>query len=198
MVNVDSPRQGRRMLNEDGLVDVALGIGLLSGALYEGLDPASRVGLSVLPALVPMLIVLVMGAMRRGLVHPRIGKERLPAIGAVPGLSVILTVLFFTGLMAFLVFERSGRGATPEDLMWLLRGLLLAAASVLVAVGLRTGLARFYVHAGVIALSVLGAGLLLGTARAAAIVMVGLPGAVLFITGIVVFVRFLRRYPLLT
>ena len=184
-------------MNEDGLVDVALGIGLLSGALYEGLDPASRVGLSVLPALVPMLIVLVMGAMRRGLVHPRIGKERLPAIGAVPGLSVILTVLFFTGLMAFLVFERSGRGATPEGLMWLLRGLLLAAASVLVAVGLRTGLARFYVHAGVIALSVLGAGLLLGTARAAAIVMVGLPGAVLFITGIVVFARFLRRYPLL-
>jgi hypothetical protein len=198
MVNVVSPRQGRRMLNEDGLVDVALGIGLLSGALYEGLDPASRVGLSVLPALVPMLIVLVMGVMRRGLVHPRIGKERLPAIGAVPGLSVILTVLFFAGLMAFLVFERSGRGATPEGLMWLLRGLLLVAAAVLVVLGLRTGLARFYVHAGVIAMSVLGAGLLFGTARAAAIVMVGLPGAVLFITGIVVFVRFLRRHPLPT
>ena len=186
------------MLNEDGLVDVALGIGLLCGALYEGLDPASRVGLSALPALVPLLIVFVIGAMRRRLVHPRIGKARLPAIGAVPGLSVILTALFFTGLVAFLVLERSGRGATPEGLMWLLRGLLLAAAAVLVAVGLRTGLARFYVHAGVIALSVLGAGLLFGTARAAAIVMVGVPGVVLLTTGIVAFARFLRKYPLPT
>jgi hypothetical protein len=192
---LNSPRQGRRILNEDGLVDVALGIGLLFGAVYEGLDPAARVRWAALAAIVPLLVVLVIGALRRGRVHPRFGKERLPPIGAVPGLSVILAALFFIGLVAFLVLERSGRGTTAGALMYLLRGLLLAAAAALVAVGQRTGLARFYVHAGVIALSVLGSGLLFGATRVAAIAMVGVPGAVLFLTGLVVFVRFLRRYP---
>ncbi|HTW93062.1 MAG TPA: hypothetical protein VMH22_15335 [bacterium] len=186
------------MLNEDGLVDIALGVGLLSAALYQGLDPALHVRLAGLAVLVPLLIVLVIGATRRRLVYPRIGKTRLPAIGAVPGLSVILTVLFFAGLMAFLVFERPGRCATPGGLIWLLRGLLLATAATLVAVGLRTGLARFYVHAGVIALSLFVAGLLFGASRAAAILMVGVPGAVLLITGVIVFARFLRKYPVLT
>lgn len=69
----------------------------------------------------PLLIVLVIGAMRRRLVHPRIGKARVPASGAVPGLSIVLTVLFVTGLMAFLFFERSSPGATPTGLAWLLR-----------------------------------------------------------------------------
>jgi hypothetical protein len=193
----DSPRKGHRMLNEDGLVDVALGAGLLSAALYMRLDPAARVRLAVVAALVPLAIVLVMGAIRRRLTYPRIGKARLPAVGAVPGLSIALTALFFAGLMAFIVLG-AGRGAASLGLMWLLRGLLLAAAAALVALGLRTGLARFHVHAGVIVLSVFGAWLLLGTAHAAAMVMVAVPGAVLLITGIAVLVRFLHRCSLPT
>jgi hypothetical protein len=145
---------------------------------------------------VPLLIVLVIGAMRRRLVHPRIGKARVPASGAVPGLSIVLTVLFVTGLRAFLFFERSSPGATPSGLVWLLRGLLLAAAAALVALALRTGLMRFHVRAGAIVLSALGARMFFGTARVAVIAMVAVPGVVLLTAGVIAFTRFLRRYAL--
>jgi hypothetical protein len=187
-------RRGGRVLNEDGLVDIALGVGLLFAALYLGLDPTMRIRLIGLAVLVPVLIVLVLGAVRRRWVHPRVGKALLPTIGAMPGVSIILTALFFVGLMALLIVQRPGQGTTSPGLVWLLRGLLVAAAALLFVLGLLTGLARFRIHAGVIALSVLGAGLFLGAARASMIVMAAVPGAVLFTTGIAAFARFLRKY----
>jgi len=187
-----SHREGHRVLNEDGLVDVAFGTGLLSAALYLGFDPAARVRLAAIAALAPLVIVLVIGMMRRRLTYPRIGRAGLPAVGAVPGLSIVLTALFFSGLAAFLVFG-TGHGATPPGLMWLLRGLLLAAAGALVALGVRTGLGRFHIHAGVITLSVLGVWLFLRATHAAVTVMVAVPGAVLLVTGMVVFARFLHK-----
>ncbi len=80
-------------------------------------------------------------------------------------------------------------------LMWLLRGLMLLAAAMLFALGARTGLARFHVHAGVIAVCVLAAGLLFRDAHSAIAVMAGMPAVVLLATGVVTFVRFTRKYP---
>ncbi len=181
-------------MNEDGLVDIALGAGLFFGSLFFGLDQSMRVRVAGFAVLAPLAIALVMGALRRGLVYPRIGRRPL-GVGAVPGMAIILTALFFIGLLAALVVQRPGHGTTPSGLVWLLRGLLLAAAVVLLALGLRTGLRRFHLYAAVMALSVLGAGLVFGSTRVGMVVTGVVPGAMLFAAGIVTFARFLRKYP---
>jgi len=180
----DVQRRAYRALNEDGIVDIALGLSLLFGALYIGLDHLTNLNVVGWPGLFPIFVMLMARGLRKRYVYPRIGYAQTR--NASPAILLMMTVmlLLLVGLVVMTAYAR--RGARPPSLLlpWFLR--LFARR--------RTGLVRFYVHAGVILLVVL-VSLAIPEMHYSLILMFGLPGLVLLVTGLVCLSRFLRRHP---
>ena len=88
---VDVQRRAYRALNEDGIVDMALGLALLFVALYVGPRHLVRWNMTVWTALAPMLVMLAARGLRRRFVYPRIGYARIrpagPSSRRAPGFS---------------------------------------------------------------------------------------------------------------
>jgi len=190
----DVQRRAYRALNEDGIVDIALGLSLLFGALYIGLDHLTNLNVVGWPGLFPIFVMLMARGLRKRYVYPRIGYAQTR--NASPAILLMMTVmlLLLVGLVVMTAYAR--RGARPPSLLlpWFLRLFALAGAATLALMGRRTGLVRFYVHAGVILLVVL-VSLAIPEMHYSLILMFGLPGLVLLVTGLVCLSRFLRRHP---
>jgi len=192
--DLDVGRRAYRALNEDGIVDIALGLGLLFVALYVGPRHLVRWNMTGWSALGPILVVLVARGLRTRFVYPRIGYAQIRPASPAIIMMAALNLLLVGGLVVTAIY--AGRGTRPPASFfpWLFRALALAGAGTLALMGRRTGLVRFYVHAAVIAVAAL-ASLAIRKTSYGLLLMLGLPGLVLLVTGLVCFFIFLRRHP---
>ena len=192
--DVDVQRRAYRALNEDGLVDFAIGLGLSFVALYIGLWRLAGVNMAVWSGLAPIMVMLIARGLRKRFVYPRIGYARIRNASPAILLMVTLTLLLVAGVVVMTTYAR--RGMRPPAMLfpWLLRLFALAGTATLALMGRRTGWVRFYVHACVVLVAVL-ASLAVHNTSYGLILMLGLPGLILLVTGLVVFSLFLRRHP---
>jgi hypothetical protein len=183
-----------RALNQDGLVDLSLGLGLSFAALYVGLWRMAGVNMAVWSGLFPIFVMLIARGLRKRFVYPRIGYARSRNASPAILLMATLTLLLVAGLVVMTIYAR--RGVPPPAMLfpWMLRLFALAGAATLVLMGRRTGWVRFYVHAVVITVAAL-ASLAVRNTNYGLILMLGLPGLILLVTGLVVFGLFLRLHP---
>jgi hypothetical protein len=191
---VDVQRRAYRALNEDGLVDFAVGLGLSFCALYVGLWRLAGVNMAVWSGLFPIFVMLIARGLRKRFVYPRIGYARIRNASPAILLMATLALLLIAAVVVMTIYAR--RGLRPPAMLfpWLLRLFALAGAATLFLMGRRTGRVRFYVHAGVVLVAVLTS-LAVRNTNYGLILMLGLPGLILLVTGLVVFGHFLRRHP---
>jgi len=187
-------RRAYRTLNEDGLVDVGVGLGLLAAALYIGLPRLAGTNMAAWSALAPIMIMLLLRGLRKRFVYPRIGYARIRPASPAIILMVTLNLLLVAGLVVTAIY--AGRGIRPPASLfpWLFRALALAGAATLALMGLRTGFVRFYVHAAVILVAAL-ASAAVRSEDDGLLLLLGLPGLVMLAAGMVCFFRFLQRHP---
>jgi len=190
----DLQRRAYRVLNEDGIVDFALGLGLLFAASYVGLNHAGGLNMTAWTGLAPIFVMLIARGLRKRLVYPRIGYARSRPASPAIVLTATMLLLLVAGLVAMTVYARRGVRPPGTLMPWLLRAFALAGAATLALMGRQTGFARFYVHAGVIAATVF-VSLAVPDVHYGLLLMFGLPGLVLLVTGLVCFFIFLRRHP---
>jgi drug/metabolite transporter (DMT)-like permease len=190
----DLGRQAYRTLNEDGLVDVGVGLGLSFAALYIGLSRLAGSNTAAWSALAPIMIVLLLRGLRERFVYPRIGYARIRPASPAIIMMATLNLLLVAGLVVTAI--STGRGVRPPASLfpWLFRALALAGAATLALMGRRTGFVRFYIHSAVIVVAALASAAFRNTDYGL-ILILGLPGFCLLVTGAVCFFLFLRRHP---
>jgi hypothetical protein len=191
---VDLQRRAYRALNEDGVVDFALGLGLLFAASYVGLNHVGGLNMTGWSGLAPILVMLMARGLRKRFVYPRIGYARVRPASPAIVLTATLLLLLVAGLVAMTVYARRGVRPPGSLMPWLLRAFALAGAATLALMGRQTGFVRFYVHAGVIVAAVFVSVAVPGE-HFGLLLMFGLPGIILLVTGLVCFFTFLRRHP---
>jgi len=192
--DADVQRRAYRALNEDGIVDLALGLGLLFVAFYIGLGRRAGTNMAAWSGFFPFLLMFLSRGLRKRFVYPRIGYARPRPAGPAILLMAILTLILAAGLVVTTIYSRRGVRPPAALIPWMLRVLALAGAAALAQMGRRTGLARFYVHAAVFVAAAL-ASVAVRDTDFALILILGLPGFVLFVTGTACFFLFLRRHP---
>jgi hypothetical protein len=180
----------------DGLVESFAGLGLLFAAGYLDAGRTARSNVMWMPAILPVLLMMIMRGVRRRFVYPRVGfaQPRHDFSWAT-----VLAVVAVTGLAGVVLFvTRSGRhgwGPGPEALGWLLAVPALAGAGLAATVAMRAGLGRFWIHATVLAVAA-GVPAAAGVSTRNQLIIVCLaPAAVLLPVGLFAFVRFLRTHP---
>jgi len=192
--DVDVQRRAYRALNEDGIVDFSLGLGLLFAASYVGLNHVGGLNMTGWSGFAPILVMLMARGLRKRFVYPRIGYARVRFASPAILLMATLTLLLVAGVVVMTVYARRGLRPPGTLMPWLLRLFALAGAATLALMGRRTGWRRFYVHAGVIVATVFVSVAVPGV-HFGLLLMLGLPGLVLLVTGLVCFFIFLRRHP---
>jgi peptidoglycan/LPS O-acetylase OafA/YrhL len=192
--DADVQRRAYRALNEDGLVDFSLGLGLSFCALYIGLWRLAGINMAVWSGLFPIFVMLIARGLRKRFVYPRIGYARVRNASPAILLMATLGFLLVAGLVVMTIYARRGMRPPGALVPWMLRLFALAGAAVLALMGRRTGLVRFYVHAAVILVAALASAAVSNTDYGL-ILMLGPPGLALLVTGTVCFCLFLRRHP---
>jgi hypothetical protein len=190
----DLQRRAYRALNEDGLVDLAVGLGLSFVALYVGLWRLAGVKMAAWSGLFPVFVMLISRGLRKRFVYPRIGYARIRNASPAILLMATLGLLLVAGLVVMTIYARRGVQPPATLIPWLFRLFALSGAATLFLMGRRTGLVRFYVHSAVILVAVL-ASAAIRNAVYGLILMLGLPGLTLLVTGTICFFLFLRRHP---
>jgi len=139
-------------------------------------------------------VVLVARGLRKRFVYPRIGYARIRPASPAIIMMAALNLLLVGGIVVTAIY--AGRGTRPPASLfpWLFRALALAGAATLALMGRRTGLQRFYVHAAVVFVAALASAAVRDESYGL-LMMFGLAGLFLSITGLVCFARFLRRHP---
>ena len=192
--DVDVQRRAYRALNEDGLVDLGVGLGLSFAALYIGLWRLAGVNIAAWSGIFPILVMFLLRGLRKRFIYPRIGYAQVRTASPAILLMATLALLLVAGLVVMTVYARRGVRPPADLIPWMLRLFALAGAATLVLMGRRTGLARFYVHSAVILVAALVSALVRNPDYGL-ILLLGLPGLVLLVTGLVLFFTFLRRHP---
>jgi hypothetical protein len=187
-------RRAYPALNEDGLVDFSVGLGLSFSALYIGLWRLAGVNMAVWSGLFPILVMLIARGLRKRFVYPRIGYARVRNASPAILLMATLGFLLVAGLVVMTIYARRGIPPPGTLVPWLLRVFALAGAGTLALMGRRTGLVRFYVHTAIILVAALASAAVRNT-TCGLLLMLGLPALVLLVTGAVCFCLFLRRHP---
>jgi hypothetical protein len=190
----DLQHRAYRALNEDGIVDFALGLGLLFAALYVGPNHVGGVNMTAWTGLAPIFVMLIARGLRKRFVYPRIGYARSRPASPAIVLTATMLLLLVAGLVVMTVYARRGMRPPATLMPWLLRAFALAGAATLALMGRQTGFSRFYVHAGVIVATVF-VSLAVPDVHYGLLLMLGLPAVVLLITGTICFFLFLRRHP---
>jgi hypothetical protein len=192
--DADLQRRAYRTLNEDGVVDLSIGLGLLFAALYVGLWRLAGVNMAAWSGLFPIMVMMLARGLRKRYVYPRIGYARVRKASPAILLMATMTLLLVAGLVVMTVYARRGVRPPSGLFPWLLRLFALAGAATLALMGQRTGFARFYVHAAVIVVAA-ASSLAVSNTNYGLTLMFGLPGLVLLVIGAACFFRFLRRHP---
>lgn len=189
-------RRAWQRLNEDGLLDLFLGLWLCASAGYLSLMRYMGPGFIGLVGVLPLIVSLGLPAARRAFTYPRIGNIRLELLGTRLALVAALAGLAAVGFVIILMVSRSGVAITARAVHGVVFGVGIAGAAVLGWVGRRGGLIRYYVYAAVTALAAVA--LLLRGYEIFDRLVLGavVPGAVMLVAGALTFSRFLQRYRL--
>jgi hypothetical protein len=190
----DVQRSAYRTLNEDGIVDISLGLSLVAAALYVGLNHLAGSHMTSWVGLTPIYVMLIARGLRKRFVYPRIGYARVRNASPAILLAALMGILLVAGLVVMTIYARRGVRPPAELIPWLFRCFALGGVVVLVMMGRRTGLVRFYFHAGVVLLAVL-VSIAVPERHYVVVLILGLPGFELLVTGVTCFVRFLQRHP---
>ena len=183
-------RQVYLSYSEDGLVDIAIGIVITAWGLMLTQEPTGLIGL------IGLLGMGIWYIGKRTITIPRIGViEPSPKMERrLTNLAVFLLVL---GLVAFvgILLSRAAGNIMISDYSLGILGLVLAAGVALLAYLLNA--ARLYIYAVILFVSFAGGEILAKTVTTfdafALSVIVG--GGLILLSGIVVLVRFMRKYP---
>jgi hypothetical protein len=178
--------------HEDGLADIVLGVFII--ALGLGFAP----GLNVLAQVWLAPLILLMLAAKKRITIPRLGYvkfgiERQKRIQTNLLLAAVAGVVsLLAGIAAYLVLTGSPSQATDilRDLKAIPFGAMLAL--LIMVVGLSFQLQRFWLYAGL----VLGTFVVARWFDDSLHWFVMAVGGVILVAGLVLLVRFLRRYPL--
>lgn len=192
----DIEGRARATIQQDGLTDILLGIGLLVGAGHIAFQFFDEVRLYAMPWMVFLAFGVVLAMLRRKLTYPRVGYVRFrpSPLKFVLLAAVLLAVL--GGLIVFCLGTRDGFELPASFWIWLVFGIGLAGAALGAWAGHRMRMPRFYVYSVVAALGILAplaAGL---DIRIRIILMMALPGVSMIPGGAITLRRFLRRNPL--
>jgi hypothetical protein len=176
--------------SEDGLVDIAIGVVIAAWGLMLIQEPTGLIGLLGLLGMGIWYIgKRIITIPRIGVIEPNPKMER-----RLTNLAVFLIVL---GLVAFagILLTRAGGSTMIGDYSLGILGLVLAAGVALLAYLLNA--ARLYIYAVILFVSFAGGEILAKTVTTfdafALSVIVG--GGLILLSGIVVLVRFMRKYP---
>jgi len=176
--------------SEDGLVDIAIGVVIAAWGLMLIQEPTGLIGLLGLLGMGIWYIgKRIITIPRIGVIEPNPKMER-----KLTNLAVFLIVL---GLVAFagILLTRAAGSTMIGDYSLGILGLVLAAGVALLAYLLNA--ARLYIYAVILFVSFAGGEILAKTVTTfdafALSVIVG--GGLILLSGIVVLVRFMRKYP---
>jgi hypothetical protein len=176
--------------SEDGLVDIAIGVVIAAWGLMLIQEPTGLIGLLGLLGMGIWYIgKRIITIPRIGVIEPNPKMER-----RLTNLAVFLIVL---GLVAFagILLTRAAGSTMIGDYSLGILGLVLAAGVALLAYLLNA--ARLYIYAVILFVSFAGGEILAKTVTTfdafALSVIVG--GGLILLSGIVVLVRFMRKYP---
>jgi len=183
-------RQVYLSYSEDGLVDIAIGVVITAWGLMLIQEPTGLIGL------IGLLGMGIWYIGKRTITIPRIGViEPSPKMERrLTNLAVFLVAL---GLIAFtgIILSRVGGSTMISDYSLGILGLVIAAGVALLAYLLNA--ARLYIYAVILFVSFAGGEILAKTVTTfdafALSVIVG--GGLILLSGIVVLVRFMRKYP---
>lgn len=183
-------RQAYMSYSEDGLVDIAIGFVIMAWGLLLLMEPTG---------LIALLGPLGMGIWylgKRFITIPRIGTID-PSPKMERRLRNLAVFLLLLGLLAFagiLISRILGSAFTSDHSLGIL-GLVLAAGVAVLAYLLNAS--RLYVYAVILFVAFAGGEILAGTVTNfdafASSVIIG--GGLILISGIVVLLRFMRKYP---
>ena len=183
-------RQVYLSYSEDGLVDIAIGVVITAWGLMLTQEPSGLIGL---------LGLLGMGVWyfgKRLITIPRIGViEPSPKMERkLSNMAIFLVVL---GLVVFagILLSRAAGSLVISDYSLAILGLVLAGGVALVAYLLNA--ARIYLYAVILFASFAGGEILAKSVTTfdAFALSVILGGALILLSGIIVLVRFMRKYP---
>ena len=173
-------------LFQDGLWDILLGCFILGWGLMILLDIATLGG-----AIAVSFYFIIWGLKRR-LTYPRMGYVKIAeARRQTMKILILGIVLFGLGLAVFLLFSQGNRPDWLGEYFMFLFGCMLALVVSIIAYWWQVK--RWYAYA---ALMVTGVAFhqWLGASLPMSFIV---PGAIVIIAGLVILVRFLRRYPIL-
>ena len=176
--------------SEDGLVDIAIGVVITAWGLMLTQEPTGLIGL---------LGLLGMGIWyigKRIITIPRIGVIE-PSPRMERRLTNLAVFLILLGLVAFagILLSRATGSTMISDYSLGILGLVLAAGVAFLAYLLNA--ARLYIYAVILFVSFAGGEILAKTVTTfdAFALSVILGGGLIMLSGIVVLVRFMRKYP---
>lgn len=183
-------RQAYMSYSEDGLVDIAVGFVIMAWGLLLLMEPTG---------LIALLGPLGMGIWylgKRFITIPRIGTiEPSPKMERkLRNLAIFLLLLGLMALAGILVSRMVDSAITANHSLGIL-GLVLAAGVAVLAYLLNAS--RLYVYAVILVVAFAGGEILAGTITTfdAFAFSVIIAGGVILLSGIVVLLRFVRKYP---
>ena len=195
----DSEQADYLQYHGDGLLDIFIGLWLVSFGLWILVDTA------VFIAMIPIFCVPVWRSAKKSITARRMHHlDFTPTPNARQTLMVIVLVIVLAVALGFVLglamFRGQAAGDTPP---WLLATVAWVRAHVTLAFGLfgafllgvsaaMSGLKRLYAYA-LMTLIIAAAGYLLGAPLWLAVVFLG---AMMSLSGTILLLRFLRRYPI--
>ena len=192
----DVMRRTYRYYYEDGLVETAVGIlffiiGLtLLGWHTIQLNPIFGVGMVILSILLiyggTLFVQKTIPRLKDRVVHPRTGQVVYRREEPKRGNRLILVTLLVVFVLTLFLPEQSNQ-------MALLEGALLGI--VLIYLGFRVSLPRFYLLGGAALMVGLAAALLFHNDISSSAFMFGGTGLIMLISGLVALSRYLHRHP---
>lgn len=195
-------RQVLRSYHQDGLVELTLGLSLaLTGCLL--LIPEASFMMWYFPW---MLLIFSLPAAKKRYVAPRVGyvaiaRRRKGTLSVAVALGVLFALL---GVLVFVLTSTHNLPAWLDSLLsalfrfeyWAaIVGVLLAGYFGLLA--FRRGFTRFYAFALLFGIGAVVVSLLRVSPGMRATLLFGIAGSVVMVSGLVVFIRFLRNNPIL-
>ncbi len=176
--------------SEDGLIDIAVGTVITAWGLMLMLEPSGLIGL------IGLLGMGIWYLGKRSITIPRIGviEPSAKVERRLTNLAVFMVVLGLVALVGILLSRAAGTTLTSDYSLGIL-GLVLAIGVAFLAYLLNAS--RMYIYALILLASFAGGEILSRsiTAFDAFALSVVLGGGLILLSGIVVLVRFLRKYP---
>lgn len=192
----NNEQQNYLYFHKDGLIDIAIGLGVLIFGLGILVD------LAWLAAILPINIVILWKPVKKAFTAPRIGpddQELLDNAGIRKTLALIsglLWLLLGSGLALFLALSVGNVSTVTRDLMraYFEPGFGVFLAIVMSTVGLILSVQRFYLYSLLTLLIFLGIYFLQSSLPIALV----LTGSVIILAGLVISLQFASSHPIRT